>query len=571
MSMALRYGRELQGGKAARAIEYLMAGDNSYCSSSPGGNTRTYHGLLVHGTTLCLAGLDEYVDGVRISAQQYRNTTGDEGLEHLFAFSLYPPSWTFMAGAVPIRKIITFSSGVTITYTITGEATLTIRPLITERPVGRVVRAYRPVYEADTWGVRWGGAVLEGDLPFTQDPVSYWNILYEREEERGYDAVEDLFSPGYFSGTVRDGSVSLRCFLGGQAPRKTVLPSYPESLPGMLDYAAEAFCRGDEILAGYPWFRESWGRDTAISVPGLLIERDKKEMAQAVLRRIAAKMENGVIPNRFPDNYRSSDASLWFIRALGRYRSRWGDDPFIAGMRPVVAEILARYPFSGVAALDGSLIRVVPQSTWMDTVHTPRDGKPVEINALWIHALSEAEAMGIDPPVSPDSARDAFRAFWNPEKNCLYDRIDPVDAAVRPNQVVALALGLVEPEQAASALRTVTRELLTPYGLRSLSPHEQAYRGRFSGDESYHNGCVWPWLTGQYVEGLIRIGKDPKAIAPLLDPILSHIREAGAGYISEIFDGDPPFSPRGCIAQAWSVAEILHACRMVSQSNRNKL
>ncbi len=274
-------------------------------------------------------------------------------------------------------------------------------------------------------------------------------------------------------------------------------------------------------------------------------------------------MEGGVIPNRFPDNYHASDTSLWFIHALGRYRRRWGDDRFISGMRPVVAEILTRYPSSPVAALDNSLIRVVPQSTWMDTVHTPREGKPVEINALWIHALDEAESMGIIPPVSVESATEAFRAFWNEEMCCLYDRIDPVDTAVRPNQVIALALGLVERERATAALGTITRELLTPYGLRSLSPLHPGYRGRFEGDISYHNGCVWPWLTGWFVEALLRNGRERTAIAPLLQPILSHIREAGAGYISEIFDGDAPFLPRGCIAQAWSVAEISRACRMI--------
>jgi len=274
-------------------------------------------------------------------------------------------------------------------------------------------------------------------------------------------------------------------------------------------------------------------------------------------------MDGGVIPNRFPDNYHSSDASLWFIHALGRYRRRWGDDRFIAGMRPVVADILEQYPSSNVASLDHDLIRVVPRSTWMDTVFTPREGKPVEINALWIHALDEAESMGIIPPVSVDSATEAFRAFWNEEAQCLHDCIDPIDSSIRPNQVIALALGLVEQEQATAALETVTRELLTPYGLRTLSPRNPGYHRRFEGDMSYHNGCVWPWLTGYYVEALLRNGRDRAAIVPLLLPILSHIREAGAGYISEIFDGDPPFLPGGCIAQAWSVAEISRACRMV--------
>jgi len=171
--------------------------------------------------------------------------------------------------------------------------------------------------------------------------------------------------------------------------------------------------------------------------------------------------------------------------------------------------------------------------------------------------------MGIIPPVSVESATEAFGAFWNEGEQCLYDRVDPVDPAIRPNQVIALAFGLMPQERAASSLATVTRELLTPYGLRTLSPRDSRYRGWFSGDESYHNGCVWPWLTAWYVEALLRAGRDRETIVPLLAPVLTHIREAGAGYISEIFDGDAPHAPRGCIAQAWSVAEVARACRMV--------
>jgi glycogen debranching enzyme len=561
--MTLLYGRELQDGKTARSLEYLMAGEHTYCSASVGGNTRKYHGLLVHRGRVYLAALDEHVNGERISAQQYQGAAGDEGLSHLFSFSLYPPCWTCMIGDALVRKTISFGQGVTITYAVTGVASLTIRPLIADRPVDQVVRDPHPDYEADMAGVRWNEIVLEGDLPFTQDPATYWNVWYEQEHERGYDPVEDLFSPGYFNGTVRDGSVSLRCFLSNHGAGKVTTTSSPASPREWLDYAAETFCHNNEIFAGYHWFPESWGRDSAISIAGLLIERDRKETTQAVLKRLAQKMVGGVIPNRFPDNYLSSDASLWFIHALGRYRRRWGDDRFIAGMRPIVAEILGQYPESGVATLDHDLIRVVPRSTWMDTVYTPREGKPVEINALWIHALDEAESMGIIPPVSVESATEAFRAFWNEGAQCLYDRIDPVDPAIRPNQVIALGLGLVEADHATAALETVTRELLTPYGLRTLSPRDPAYRGRFEGDSSYHNGCVWPWLTGSYVEALLRNGRERQAIACLLLPILSHIREAGAGYISEIFDGDPPFRPRGCIAQAWSVAEISRACRMV--------
>ena len=561
--MSMVYGRELQTTGSARSLEYIMAADHAYCSASVGGNTRKYHGLLVHRGMVYLAGLDETINGIRISAQQYQGGSEDPALLHLAAFSVYPPCWTFMVGDVVVRKTVTFNQGIEVMYSVTGDAEIRIRPLITDRPVDQLIREPHPDCTSGTNSIEWSETVLEGDLPFAEDPVTYWNIWYEREQERGYEAVEDLFSPGYFSGTVKDGSVVLRCFRNNRVLPGSRPVASPCTLRGWLEYAPDLFCSHDEILAGFPWFRESWGRDSAISVTGLLIDREKKDAARAVLRRLSQKAEGGLIPNRFPDNFLSSDAPLWFIHALGRYRLRWGDDSFIHDMRPVVAGILENYPASGTATLHQDLISVAPQSTWMDTTFTLREGKPVEINALWIHALDEAESMGIIPPVSVESAKDAFRRFWNEKDRCFYDRIDPIDTSIRPNQVIALAFGLADPGQASAALRCIAHNLLTPYGLRSLAPGDPRYKGHFAGDSSYHNGCVWPWLTGFYVDALIRNGMDRARIAPMLAPILAHIREGGAGYISEIFDGDPPHSPRGCIAQAWSVAEIARACRMV--------
>ena len=206
--MTLSYGRELQVPDYARSLEYLMAGEHDYCSASVGGNTRKYHGLLVHRGSVYLSALDELVNGIRISAQQYQGTNGDSGLSHLFAFSLYPPCWVYYLDDTVVRKTITFSQGITITYDITGEAEIRIRPLVTDRPVDQLVRNPHPDCESGHGGVRWSETVLEGDIPFTQDPATYWNVWYERERERGYEAVEDLFSPGYFSGTVTNGSIS---------------------------------------------------------------------------------------------------------------------------------------------------------------------------------------------------------------------------------------------------------------------------------------------------------------------------------------------------------------------------
>ncbi len=558
-----QYGREVQIPGVARNLEFLMTSGQAYSSSTVSGNTRKYHGLLVHNGRLLLAGLDEMVNGIRFSSQHYEGASNDTGLRYLHAFSVYPPSWIYMIDDVIIKKTITFDKNLVIVYDIAGDADLWIRPLITARSVHEVLRDPNPDYTNERDGFRWGDLLFEGDLSYEPHPDTYRNVWYQREHERGYESVEDLHSPGVFQGRVRDSTITFRCTRTPQFLQNTARTQSPQTSLDWLEWASDAFCHGDEIFAGYHWFSESWGRDSAISVTGLLIERGLKDKARSVLKRLSDMCKDGVIPNRFPDNYHTSDASLWFIHALFRYRRRWGDDHFMEKMKPVIGTILENYPFSHVASLDHNLISVAPKSTWMDTDFTPREGKPVEINALWVNALKESEAMGIRTIVHPESALLAFQRFWNQEGPCLYDRIDPIDHSIRPNQVIAISLGLVNPTQAALALNTINKLLLTPYGLRTLSPLDQKYQGRYTGDSSYHNGCVWPWLTGYYIEALLRNGIHRERIAQILVPILRHLREAGVGYISEIFDGDEPYVPGGCIAQAWSVAEIARAYRLL--------
>ncbi len=561
--MVFQYGREIQVPGTARMLEFLMTSDDGYSSSTAGGNTRRYHGLFVQGGRMLLAGLDEKVNGIRLSTQQYEKASDDEGLRYLYGFSVYPPSWVYWLDDIIIKKTVSFDGNLSVAYQISGDADLWVRPLITDRPVRELLRAPAPACINKRNGFGWKELFFEGDLPFESHPDTYRDIWYQREHERGYEAVEDLYSPGIFEGRVSDSTVMFRCTGNAHSAQNSHRTQSPQTFPEWLEWASDAFCHRDEIVAGYHWFCESWGRDSAISVTGLLIERGLKSEARAVLKRLSDMNQDGVIPNRFPDNYHTSDASLWFIHALARYRRRWGDDPFMEKMKPVIGNILENYPSSPVASLDHELISVVPKSTWMDTEFTPRGGKPVEINALWIGALMEAEAMGILTAVSPDSAREEFKRFWNETAQCLYDVIDPVDPAIRPNQVIAISLGLVNPEQATTALDTINRLLLTPYGLRTLSPSDPKYQGYYTGDSSYHNGSVWPWLTGCYVEALLRNDIPRERAAWVLAPVLQHIREAGMGYISEIFDGNPPHRPGGCIAQAWSVAEIARAYKLV--------
>jgi len=565
--MVFQFGREVQIPDVARNLELLMTSGNAYSSFTVGGNTRKYHGLFVRNGRLLLAGLDEMVNGIRFSSQHYAGSSNTHGLRYLHAFSAYPPLWIYMINDIIVKKTITFDGNLSVTYDISGDADLWIRPLIADRSVHEVLRDPHPEYQHEHDGVRWGNLYLEGDLSYEPNPETYWNVWYQREHERGYEAVEDLHSPGVFQGRVQDSTVTFRCTGDTPAVQNISRKQSPQTSIEWLEWASSAFCHGDEIVAGYHWFCESWGRDSAISVTGLLIERGLKSEARRVLKRLSDMMKGGVLANRFPDNYHSSDASLWFIHALFSYRRRWGDDPFMETMKPVIKSILEEYPFSSVASLDHNLISVAPKSTWMDTDFTPREGKPVEINALWVHALSEGDAMGIETPVSPESAVEAFQRFWNPERSCLYDLIDPIDPAIRPNQVIALSLGLIPQQQATSALTTINTSLFTPYGLRTLSPSDPNYQGRYTGDRSYHNGCVWPWLTAYYIEALLRNGMPRERIGQMLVPILHHLREAGVGYISEIFDGDRPHVPQGCIAQAWSVAEIARAYRLLHKQS----
>jgi predicted glycogen debranching enzyme len=337
----------------------------------------------------------------------------------------------------------------------------------------------------------------------------------------------------------------------------------PLDAVGSLELAADSFYVNDSIYAGYHWFAEPWGRDTFVSLPGLLLERGMFDEAKRVFRSFARLINNGLIPNRIPGGYNSSDAPLWFIYALGKYFENADDAAFFEESKAYVEKILGGYPGSDVARLDGALISVAPETTWMDTRFTLRRGKPVEVNALWVNALELAERWGLETPVRPVAARREFGRFWNERKGCLYDVLDPHDDSVRPNQVIAIALGAVDRSRAKSALDVVRKELLTPYGLRTLSPKDGRYVGKFGGDASYHNGCVWPWLIGFYIKACLRSGEPKERLAPLLEPLLLHTQDAGLGTISEIFDGDAPHKPDGCISQAWSVAEVLRAYRLV--------
>jgi predicted glycogen debranching enzyme len=377
---------------------------------------------------------------------------------------------------------------------------------------------------------------------------------------------------------------------------------------GRLRDAARARAAGDElrsVIAGYHWFTD-WGRDTMISLEGLTITTGRRQEAAWILRTFAHYVRNGLIPNMFPEGqneglYHTADATLWFFQALHRYVTASNDRETLVALLPTLHGIVEQHlrgtKFGiGVDPADGLLRQGAEgyQLTWMDAkvgdwVVTPRRGKAVEINALWYNALCLLEQWlrQRDDLISAElmrehalRARSAFnQRFWNPATNCLFDVIDGpagADAAIRPNQVLAISLTypILDEERWASVLKLVQEKLLTPVGLRSLSPDHPDYKSKYFGDlrsrdAAYHQGTVWAWLIGPFIDAWLKLnpGKHIEA-RQFLDGFIPHLSEGCIGSISEVFDAESPYTQRGCIAQAWSVAEVLR-CFVLTEPDRS--
>jgi len=349
---------------------------------------------------------------------------------------------------------------------------------------------------------------------------------------------------------------------------------------------------GMSIIAGYHWFGD-WGRDTMISLPGLTIATGRPEVARRILTTFARFVNRGMLPNRFPDageepEYNTVDATLWYFEAIRAYHAATGDDGLLVELYPVLEEILrwhrdgTRYGIAEDPA-DGLLRSGEPgvQLTWMDArvgdwVVTPRTGKAVEINALWYNALRAmagfAKRVGrTENPWEALAARTAegFRRFWNEMAGYCHDVIDGPqghDDTLRPNQILAVSLpeSALTAEQQRRVVDACARHLLASFGLRSLAPGHREYRGRYAGgpgerDGAYHQGTVWGWLLGPFALAHLRVHGDRERAREFLEPMAHHLSDYAIGSLAEIFDGDPPFTPRGCMAQAWSVSETLRA------------
>jgi len=452
---------------------------------------------------------------------------------------------------------------------------------------------------------------------FSEMPCWYRNFLYTREQDRGLDSTEDLAAPGLFVFDLssEDAFLVMASSLSGLEMEQESAPELFRKLEdeerrrraGVASRPirrAETFlARRDEgttIVAGYPWFTD-WGRDTFISLRGLCLSTGREDLALEILLSWSGEVRGGMLPNFFPDGdrsveYNTVDASLWFIVAVHALIQRMKrlakplERDAEERLWKAVEEILSGYSEGtryGIALdpKDGLLRAGEPgvQLTWMDAkvgdwVVTPRIGKPVEVQALWLNALEIAgERSKRWRPLLEQGRRSFAERFWNEERGCLFDVVDvdhvpgTTDPSIRPNQLFAvggLPFALLTGERAAKIVDCVERELLTPRGLRSLAPGEPGYTGRYAGgprerDAAYHQGTAWAWLLGPFIEAWLRVrpaGDDAKQEAQrrFLAPLEGLIQgEAGLGYPSEISDGDPPFTPRGCPFQAWSLAELI--------------
>ena len=355
---------------------------------------------------------------------------------------------------------------------------------------------------------------------------------------------------------------------------------------------------GKTVIAGYPWFGD-WGRDTMIALPGLTLSTGRPNVARSILQTFARFVDQGMLPNRFPDvgdlpEYNTVDATLWYFQAICAYHEATGDDDLLRQLFPVLTEIIdwhqrgTRYQIH-VDPVDGLLYAGEPgvQLTWMDAkvddwVVTPRIGKPVEVNALWYSALRSqsrfAQLLNQPNPYGPmgDRVAQSFSRFWNPDTGHCYDVLDGPDGddpALRPNQIFAVSRpdSPLTPDQQRQVVEVCGQQLLTSHGLRSLAPTHPDYQGHYGGnqlqrDGAYHQGTVWGWLLGPFALAHLRVFNDPAQAMDFLHPMAHHLHTHGLGSISEIFDGDAPFTPRGCIAQAWSVAETLRAWTEISKA-----
>jgi len=567
-----------------------------------------------------------------LSAQRYQpGVTAPDGTAQLESFTAEPwPTWTFRfpCGRV-VRQEVFIPRGRAVTvvaFSLEGPAEgchLELRPFLCGRDPHALQQenaafqfAPTTVGPVFTWFPYPGvpPVAVNASGSYRHDPVWYRRFLYEAERARGLDDTEDLAAPGVFSlhfvgqeaavvfaspGSDEDYADFHREDARQLAARLRVAERERRiAFPSALHRAAEDYLvrrgPGHTIIAGYPWFTD-WGRDTFIALRGLCLAGGRLELARSILLEWSGVVSQGMLPNFFPDGtaapeYNSVDASLWYVVTVHEYFEAAAaagltvPPPERRRLDDAVRAILEGY-FHGTrfgirADVDGLLYAGQPgvQLTWMDArvgdrVITPRIGKPVEIQALWINALQSGARLHRQWLERAAVARRNFtQRFWNPERQCLFDVVDVdfvpgrTDDTIRPNQIFAvggLPFPLLTGTRATQVVAAVELHLLTPIGLRSLSPEHPDYCPRYQGgvaerDGAYHQGTVWPWLIGPFVEAWVRVHGDVAAArSRFLPPLEAHLREAGLGHVSEVADAAAPHTPGGCPFQAWSLGELL--------------
>ena len=564
---------------------------------------------------------------------------GFRGIER-FRLEGTTPVWTFALADAQLEKRIWMQPDANTTYVeyrlvrASHPMRLELKGLVNYRDYHASTHAgdWRMNVDLVEHGLRI--VAFDGATPFyllsasaSAEPAHDWyrNFDLAAERYRGLDDHEDHLHAGTLRATLEPGeSLTLVCstepapkldgraaFEARRAEEQKLLNRWATAHP-LMAQEAPAWVQqlvlaenqfivkrplADEpdarsVIAGYHWFGD-WGRDTMIALPGLTLATGRPEIARSILRTFARFVDRGMLPNVFPDagetpEYNTADATLWCFEAIRQYFAATRDVELLRELFPVLTDIVdwhvrgTRYQIH-VDPADGLLYAGEPgvQLTWMDAkvgdwVVTPRIGKPVEVNALWLNAVVTMAqfARTLERPTGAyesmaKRARGGFQRFWNQAAQYCFDVLDGPegnDASLRPNQIFAVSLpeSPLTPDKQQAVVDACARHLLTSHGLRSLAPDDPRYIGHYGGgprerDAAYHQGTVWGWLLGPFVLAHLRVYNDPTQAASFLGPMAHHLTAHGLGSASEIFDGDAPFTPRGCIAQAWTVAEVLRA------------
>ena len=553
------------------------------------------------------------------------------------------PVWTYALADALLEKRVWMKHGENTTYVQytllrgTAPAEISLKALVNYRDYHAATHAgdWRMKIQPVDAGVKV--TAFDGATPFFLKCTGtscelrhewYRDCFMAVERERGLDDHEDRLFAALFRTKVKVGTTitfvatteenaavagdraetidrDREIFETWRTPGGKDEPGYPSWVPQLI-LAADQFIvkrslptnpEGRSIIAGYHWFGD-WGRDTMIALPGLTLATGRADIARQILLAFSELVDGGMLPNNFPDaggapQYNSIDAALWFFEAVRQFFAATKDGRTLLQLFPILGEIIdahvkgTRYnirvdPADGL--LSGGATGV--QLTWMDAkvgdwVVTPRVGKAVEVNALWINALetmTEFARLLARPGEGYEKlaakAKKNFQKFWNEERGCCFDVIDVPggtnDASLRPNQLFAVSLPVspLSEEQQRAVVDTCAKHLLTSYGLRSLGPDEPGYRGHYAGgpgdrDAAYHQGTVWGWLLGPFVLAHLRVYEDPEEAMRFLEPLGISVQMYGLGTLGEIFEGDSPFTPHGAIAQAWTVGEVLRASKEI--------